>query len=115
MGDGRKAVALHRADGNVASVATKGRTAQQIGQVFDPVTKGAGGNPLGIVLVVVEETKDVVGQELSNGEGHAGETLHEEIDGLLAVKLERRAHALRSIRPRVIVVQPKFRVRTTLV
>ena len=84
---------LHRGDGNSASVTMHRGTTEEGGKVLDPDTEVTGGDPLGVVLRVVEDAEDVVGQELSNRERHARETLHEESDGLLAVELKRRARA----------------------
>ena len=99
-------MALHRGDGDGSSVAGHRGTSQKVWKVLDPVAKGTGRDAFRVVLWIVQDTEDVVGQELGDREGHARETLHEELDGLLAVELERRAHALRSVRPGVIMVQP---------
>ena len=93
MRDGMNTVALHGSDRDVASVAVDRRTTEEGRKVLDPVAESTGGDPLGVVLRIVQDAEDVVGQELRNGKRHPREALHEEVDGLLAVKLKRRAHA----------------------
>ena len=93
MGNGVQAVALNRGDRDRTSVARHRGPPEEGGEVLDPVAEGARRDALGVVLRVVQDAEDVVGQELGDRERHAGEPLHEKVDGLLAVKLKRRAHA----------------------
>ena len=59
-----------------------------------------------IVLIAVQEAKDVGGQEFSNGRGHAGEAVDKEVDGIATIKVKRRARPILSVSPRVDVEHP---------
>lgn len=60
-----------------------GGYAEEGREVLCPSAKLGCGDAGRVVLVVVEDAKDVVGEVFCNGDGHAGETVHEEIGGLL--------------------------------
>jgi len=57
-------------------------------------------------VLVFEDAEDLGGENLGNGAGHAGEALHEEVDWVPAVEVERRASALPGVGPRVEVIEP---------
>lgn len=55
---------------------------------------------------VFEDTEDVLGEEFGDGESHAGEARHEEVDWLSKIELEGGTDALGCVRPGIVMVQP---------
>ena len=105
-GDRSDAVTLGRAVGNGAlhTVAT-----EQGGQVLDPSPKTGGRDALAInVPRLVNNTKDVVDEEVDHGARHASEPVDEEIDWVSKVHIKRAACSFGGISPGVIVVQPNI-------
>ena len=84
-------------------------TAQQGDQIrLDPCAKLGGRDATSIVLIAVQEAKDVGGEEFSNGRGHAGEAVDKEVDGIATIKVKRRARPILSVSPRVDVEHPSM-------
>jgi hypothetical protein len=82
-------------------------TTKQRREVLDPGPKLSCRDSLTIIaLRIVENTKDVVGQEFSDRSGHARETMDEEVDGIPKVQVERTACSFSRIGPGIVVVQP---------
>jgi hypothetical protein len=79
--------------------------AEESGKILGPSTEIGSGYAPGIVLGIVEEAKDVVDQKVGDGKGHSGKAMHEKLDGLFLVKVERRTRLVSGIRPRIVVVE----------
>ena len=79
---------------------------EKIGKIPRPGTEFGSGNSRRIVVGVFEDAEDLVGEEVSDGSSHAHEALHEKVDGILAVGIERRTCALGGVSPGIIMVQP---------
>jgi hypothetical protein len=90
---------------NDALVLGTRRNAEKCGQVFSPNAKVTCSNALRIVHWVIENAKDLVGEKLSDGEGHSGKALHKEVDRLLSEKIKRRTGPLGGVCPGIVVVQ----------
>jgi hypothetical protein len=70
-----------------------------------PCPELAGGDALGVIRGIIEDTKYSVGKEAGDGGCHASEPGHEEADRVLGEKVKRGANSLRGVSPGVIVIQ----------
>lgn len=64
-------------------------TTEECGQVTSPSAKLSRCGSRRIVLRVLEDTEDFVREIFSDRASHASESIHEKIDGVLPVEVER--------------------------
>lgn len=62
--------------------------AQKRGEVTCPEAKLAGSDARRIILRVLEDAEDLVGEVFGDRTSHACKSVHEEVDGVPAVKIE---------------------------
>jgi hypothetical protein len=79
---------------------------KKVREILGPDTKFGSRDALRVVLRVVEDIKHLVREVLRHGARHSDKALHEKVDRMLLEQIERGAHALHGIRPRIVVVQP---------
>jgi hypothetical protein len=79
--------------------------AQKIREILGPVSKLAGGQASRIVSRIVQNAKDLVGQELGHRASHS-EPPREKVDWMLAKGGKRITLIIIRIRPGIKVVQP---------
>lgn len=82
------------------------RISEETRQILDPVPELPRLYPLRIILRILEDAEDLVGEVLCDGASHACEALHEEIDGSYTVQIEGITSPMGGILPWVIMIEP---------
>jgi hypothetical protein len=80
-------------------------TAKKCGKVLGPTSKFGSRHAERIMLGIIQNAKDLVSQSVRHRPGHACETLHEEIDRVPLIMVERSTSSMSSVSPRVVMIQ----------
>ena len=75
-------------------------------KVLGPNAELLGGHTRTVIGRISENTEDTGGEEACDWHCHSGESLHEKVDRVLAVKFKRRTSSFSRIGPWVVVIQP---------
>ena len=86
------------------------RGCEKVGKLADPAAEVACRYAKRVVFGVRENAENTIRKEICDGVCHTGEPVEEELSGAGAERAEGGAHALRGIRPGVIVIQPATRL-----
>jgi hypothetical protein len=108
-GDARRADRDAGAYAPIARVRGDGRERlrrEEIRKIAHPCAELTGRCARGVVERAWEQAEDAVGEEVSDGGGHAGKPREEEVSRVLAEEGERRAGVLSCVCPGIVMVQP---------